>query len=154
MVQDDNFYQQLQYLTQRLLHAQAEITACVDDLSMLIGSASIDSDSIPRPRLPSPNGELSVSSTTRCVQWRGRRCTLGPSLLFKLIHRLSFHQGRYFTYEMLKDDVWQTRCSDDAVRALVKRLRRALVDSDMADLASAIRGRGRCYGLFVEDPRP
>ena len=47
------------------------------------------------------------------------------------------------------DDVWDRRCADTTVRSAVKRLRRALCDADMSDLADAIRGRGQCYGVFL-----
>lgn len=100
------------------------------------------------------NGQLVVSTATCCVHWRGRRCVLGPSLPFRMIHRLSRHPNRFFTYEMLMDEVWQGRCSDAAVRALVKRLRGVLKVADMAELASCIQTRSRCVGLFLDGPVP
>jgi DNA-binding response OmpR family regulator len=84
------------------------------------------------------------------VQWRGRCCVLGPSLLLRLIYRLAQHPNRFFTYDMIMEEVWLRRCSDEALRALVCRLRRALANSGMPDLAAAIRVRGRCVGLFLE----
>ncbi|MBI1372490.1 MAG: hypothetical protein GC159_06990 [Phycisphaera sp.] len=107
----------------------------------------------PRPHadLTARHGELVVSVATCRVEWRGRQCALGPSLLFRLFHRISQHPGRYYSFDLLMNEVWQRRCSDDAVRASVKRLRRTLLDADMPDLASAIQARGRCCGLFIDN---
>lgn len=99
----------------------------------------------------SGNGQIFVSTATCAVEWHGRRCVLGPSLALNLIHCLSRHPGWFYTYDTLMERVWRCQVSDDAVRALVKRLRRVLTEADMADLAEAIRGRDRCYGLFLTD---
>lgn len=72
------------------------------------------------------DGALFVSTTTCTVEWQGHRCVLGPSLPMRLIHRLSRHPERFFTYGVLMESVWQRKVSDDAVRTLVKRLRRTL----------------------------
>ena len=98
-----------------------------------------------------PHDRLVVSPTTFSVQWRNRRCDLGPSILFKLIQRLSRRPGRYFTHDLLMQDVWERHCSHTAVRSAVKRLRRALCDAGMPELAAAIRGRRECYGLFLDE---
>jgi DNA-binding response OmpR family regulator len=79
---------------------------------------------------------------------------LGPSLLLRLMHRLAQHPDRFFTYGMLMDEVWERRCSDAALRALVCRLRYALKDADMPDLAASIRVQGRCIGLFLNGEVP
>jgi len=100
------------------------------------------------------NGNLVVSSAMCSVRWRGRCCVLGPSLLLRLMHRLAQHPERFFTYDMLMDEVWERRCSDAALRALVCRLRHALQDADMPDLAAAIRVQGRCVGLFLNGDVP
>lgn len=100
------------------------------------------------------NTGLAISTAMCCVEWRGRRCVLGPSLGFRMIHRLSQQPGRFFSYDVLMEEVWRRRCTDDAIRALVKRLRHALTDADMADLASAIQGRERSYGLFINGLAP
>lgn len=75
------------------------------------------------------NNGLVVCSSMCSVQWRGQSCVLGPSLLLRLIFRLAQHPNRYFTYDFLMEDVWQRRCTDAALRALVRRLRKALVNS-------------------------
>ena len=102
----------------------------------------------------SNNGTLFISTATGTIEWRGGRCVLGPSLLLELIHRLACHPERFYTYDLLMEHVWRRQVSDDAVRALVKRLRRALTNAGMPDLATAIRGKERCYGLFLADLAP
>jgi len=99
----------------------------------------------------SGNDRLFVNATTYTVEWRGRYRELGPSLGFDLLYCLAQHPGRLYTYDILKERVWQRQVSDDAVRALVKRLRHRLVGEGMADLAKKICGRERRYGLFLTD---
>jgi len=97
----------------------------------------------------SPHDRLKVNPTTFTIEWHGRSCDLGPSILFKLIQRLARRPGRYFTYDILMEDVWEQRCSNTTVRSAAKRLRRAMRDAGMPELAAAIRGRRECYGLFL-----
>lgn len=100
------------------------------------------------------NCNLVVSSAMCSVNWRGRCCILGPSLPLRLMHRLAQHPDRFFTYDMLMDEVWERRCSDAALRALVCRLRHALKDAGMPKLAAAIRIQSRCVGLFLNGEVP
>lgn len=94
-----------------------------------------------------------VDTATFSVEWRGQCCDLGPSILFKLIQRLLRRPDRYYPYDILMDDVWQRRCSNTTVRSTVTRLRHALSEAGMADLANAIKGRGQCYGVFLDGRR-
>jgi DNA-binding response OmpR family regulator len=94
---------------------------------------------------------LMVDPMTFTVEWHGQHCNLGPTILFKLIQRLARRPGRYFTYDILMKDVWERRCSNATIRSAVKRLRRAMRDAGMPELADAIRGRGECYGVFLDD---
>ncbi len=100
-------------------------------------------------RQPSADRPL-VNVATFSVAWHGRRCDLGPTILFRLIQRLLRRSGCYCPYEILMDDVWERRCSNSTVRGAVKRLRRALCDAGMRDLADAIQGHGQCYGIFLD----
>ena len=100
------------------------------------------------------NCNLVVSIAMCSVNWRGRCCILGPSLPLRLMHRLAQHPDRFFTYDMLMDEVWERRCSDAALRALISRLRHALKDAGMPKLAAAIRVQGRCVGLFLNGGAP
>jgi DNA-binding response OmpR family regulator len=90
-----------------------------------------------------------VDAVAFSVEWRGQCCDLGPSILFRLIQRLLRRPDRYYPYDILMDDVWQRRCSNTTVRSAVTRLRQALCDAGMSDLAGAIKGRGQCYGVFL-----
>lgn len=96
------------------------------------------------------NGRPRVDAVAFSVEWRGQCCDLGPSILFKLIQRLLRRPDRYYPYDILMDDVWQRRCSHTTVRSTVTRLRHALCDAGMPDLADAIKGRGQCYGVFLD----
>ena len=96
-----------------------------------------------------PSNRPLIDTATFTVEWHGRRCNLGPSILFKLIQRLSRRPDRYYSYDMLMADVWDRRCSNTTVRSAIKRLRRALCEAGMNDLAKSIKGRGECYGLFL-----
>jgi DNA-binding response OmpR family regulator len=98
-----------------------------------------------------PRDGLMVNPATFTVEWHGQRCDLGPTMLFKLIQRLARRPGRYLTYDILMEDVWEQRCSNTTIRSAVKRLRRALCDARMPELAAAIRGRRECYGLFLDE---
>jgi DNA-binding response OmpR family regulator len=97
---------------------------------------------------------LTVNPTTFTVQWRGQSCNLGPTILFKLIHFLARRPGRYCTYDVLMEHVWGQCCSSTTIRSAVKRLRQAVRDAGMPDLAAAIRGRRECYGVFLDDGSP
>ena len=67
-----------------------------------------------------PHDRLRVDPMTFTVEWQGQRCDLGPSILFKLIQRLASRPGRYFTYDILMEDVWEQRCSNTTIRSAVK----------------------------------
>jgi DNA-binding response OmpR family regulator len=71
-----------------------------------------------------------------------------------MIQCISRQPNRYFAYDMLMDEVWQRRCSDAAIRTLVKRLRQSLADADMASLGTSIHVRGRSLGLFLGPSAP
>ena len=64
--------------------------------------------------------------------------------------RLLRRVNQYVSYERLRDDVWygETR-SADTVRSAVRQLKLKLRTAGMSDLASAIKGQGRHYGLII-----
>jgi DNA-binding response OmpR family regulator len=101
-----------------------------------------------------PSDRPMVNPSTFTVVWQGRHCHLGPSILFKLIERLSRQPDRFYPYDILLDEVWDGLRSNTAIRSAVKRLRRALCEAGMVDLAGAIKGRGKCYGLFLNGTDP
>ena len=94
---------------------------------------------------------LMIDPATFTVEWHDHCCNLGPTILFKLIQRLARRPGSYCTYDILMEQVWQRRCSNATIRSAVKRLRRAMCDAGMPELAAAIRGRAECYGVFLDD---
>ena len=94
---------------------------------------------------------LIIDATTFTVKWRDQSCHLGPTILFKLIRRLARRPDRFLTSDTLMEDVWERRCSDTAIRSAIKRLRWALHDAEMSEVAAAIRARGKCYGIFLND---
>lgn len=78
--------------------------------------------------------------TTFNVVWRGKTCFLGNTLLFWLFARLARTPNHYVAHADLLEEVWRAKRESSTIRGVAKRLRDRLVDSDMADLASAIDG--------------
>lgn len=103
------------------------------DLDGALGAARVDSQSLADRPL--------VNASTFTVEWRGRRCDLGPSIPFKLLQRLLRRPDRYHAYHVLMADVWNRRCSHAAVRSAVKRLRRALCEAGMGTRCSQLQAR-------------
>ncbi len=101
------------------------------------------------PYQRSPSHPIMVDATTFTVAWHGEHCYLGPTIQFRLIQHLARRPGRYFTYDILMQQVWHRRCSNATVRSAVKRFRQGLREANMADLAAAIRAERGCYGLFL-----
>lgn len=89
------------------------------------------------------DGRPIADSASYTVVWRGKTCFLGNSLPFRLFEQLACRPNRYFSHDELLDDVWQGCRTPDAVRSVVKVLRRKLREADMDDLASAIKGNVR-----------
>jgi len=113
------------------------------------GSEGVFSGGFPRGCLR--QHRLIIDAAAFTVKWRDQSCHLGPTILFKLVQRLARRPERYLTYDTLMEDVWDRRCSDTAIRSAIKRLRWALHDAGMLEVAAAIRAQGRCYGLFLND---
>jgi hypothetical protein len=83
--------------------------------------------------------------------YQGKRCFLGNTVLYRLIECLSRKPNKYFTYDELFQGVWGGGVrSDSTVRTAIKRLRTALREAGMDELAEAIDGSspGR-YSLRV-----
>ena len=70
----------------------------------------------------------------------GRTCRLGNTIPFRFLARLADSPGRYVSHEQLIEDVWDGHGSDDALRSVVKHLRRRLREAGLDDLAAAING--------------
>jgi DNA-binding response OmpR family regulator len=87
------------------------------------------------------------------VEWQGRRCPLGDTILLRFLERLCRRPNHFVRREDLLQDVWRgDRKEPSTVRSAARRLRRRLKRAGMRGLASAIHCEGGRYGLVL-DPR-
>jgi DNA-binding winged helix-turn-helix (wHTH) protein len=64
--------------------------------------------------------------------------------------RLLRRPNQYVSYDYLLQDVWQNqKKSDHTVRSAIRELRTKLTRAGMPQLASALKGQGRHYGLIL-----
>ncbi len=127
-------------------------------LALLYEEAALDPLNYAQSRLqaeqPSQQKSLVIDSETLVVHFRGKPCFLGGRLPFKLLSRLARRPDTYVTYEQLCADVWNYECTDDAVRSMVKMLRRKLRAKGLGELADAIDGSvPRRYALHLDKSR-
>ena len=92
-----------------------------------------------------------ADSASYSVCWRGKTCFLGNNLPFRLFERLVRWPNRFFSHDELLNEVWQGCRSPDAVRSVVKVLRRKLREAGMEELASAINGTVRNHLALTLD---
>lgn len=96
------------------------------------------------------NGLPIANMSTFCVEWQGRTCFLGNTLLFWMFERLARSPNCYVAHVDLLDDVWRGMRESSTIRGVAKRLRDRLVAADMSDLAAAIDGGVfGYYGLML-----
>jgi DNA-binding response OmpR family regulator len=81
------------------------------------------------------------------VSFRGHTCCLGNTIPFRFLARLAEEPNRCVSHTNLIDQLWAGVCSDDALRSVVKHLRRRLREAGLGVLADAIDGSTR--GHFV-----
>jgi DNA-binding response OmpR family regulator len=96
-----------------------------------------------RPALPDPADDHFrpvIDPSRFTVAFRGRACRLGNTIPFRFLARLAETPERYVPHQQLIDDLWDGVCSDDALRSVVKNLRRRLRDGGLGELADAIDG--------------
>jgi len=87
---------------------------------------------------------------TLSIEWDGKSCFLGNTLLFLFFERLSRSANRYVSHEELLDDVWGGDREATTIRGVVKRLRDKLEDSEMTEVAHFIDGSiAGYYGLIL-----
>lgn len=122
---------------------------CDDDAIRADGRTRSCASSVPSSDCSPLSGPI-ADVMTFSVEWRGQTCDLGPTLTFRLFRRFVKNPNRYLSFETILHLVWGERKSPAAVKSVVKELRRKLRDAGMADLAAAIKGRGRCYGLILD----
>ena len=127
-------------------HAAAAI--CVAEIRTLVG------DGDPRDGAAAVKHRPLVDTATFCVRWNGCTCRLGSTVGFKLLERLCRRPNHFVSHDHLIHDVWDGAVKSPAtLRSVVRNLKQVLRHAGMGDLAAAIRGEGRRYGLLL-CPRP
>jgi hypothetical protein len=92
------------------------------------------------PSPPAPAACPVIDRSRFTVSFRGRTCCLGNTIPFRFLARLAGRPNRYASHEDLIEDVWGGECSDDALRSVVKNLRRRLRGAGLGEVADAIDG--------------
>jgi DNA-binding response OmpR family regulator len=88
---------------------------------------------------PADHPDPVIDRTRFTVTFRGHTCRLGNTIPFRFLARLAATPDRLIPHQDLIDDVWDGVCSDDALRSVVKHLRRRLRAGGLPELASAVR---------------
>jgi hypothetical protein len=84
------------------------------------------------------------------IRWQRSACNLGATIPLRLFDRLCRRPNCFVCHESLLQDVWQgARKSKCTVRSTVRRLKRSLEGSGMAELARSIRCQGGSYALML-----
>jgi DNA-binding response OmpR family regulator len=141
---------------QKLAESQATTLELLERTFSLIGDElGIDAVTFWRARAtagtqPTIERLFHVDPDRLQVVFQGKRCELDDTP-FKLLQRLAKRPNTYVTHEDLLHDVWDGRRSDAAIRSAIKRLKQALRNHGLEELAEAIDGSkpGR-YRLKVE----
>jgi DNA-binding response OmpR family regulator len=92
------------------------------------------------PEPPTDHSHPVVDRSRFTVSCRGRACCLGNTIPFRFLARLAETPERYVSRQDLIDAVWDGVCSDDALRSVVKNLRRRLREAGLGELADAVDG--------------
>ena len=92
-----------------------------------------------------------VDRTAFSIIWSNRTCYLGNTLPFRFFERLARRPNQFFSYGQLFQDVWDgEERSNEAVRSVVKVLKKKLAEAGMDALAAAINGKNPgYYGLAL-----
>jgi DNA-binding response OmpR family regulator len=134
----------------RLATLQVELALCLEELFQLVDSPPARSTN--SPSMPGPErASTPVADPTTCtVLWNGRLCHLGPGVPFRLFEKLAGRPNRLFSYDQLIEHVWLgAPRSDETLRSEARRVRRLLRNAGMPELADALKGRSRHYGLML-----
>ncbi len=88
-------------------------------------------------------GDISAEQDTRRVFKGGKEVVLLP-LEYNLLEFLLKHRGQTFSAEALLDRVWKTgtEVSEDAVRTVIKTLRRKIANKDGSSIIHTVYGVG------------
>ncbi|MGB0766276.1 MAG: hypothetical protein ACPGYV_01045 [Phycisphaeraceae bacterium] len=93
---------------------------------------------------------LALDHSTYSVVWRGKTTMIGPTLAFSFLETLSRRPNRFYTYEQLSDLIWDGAIvADGTIRGVARDLRQHLKSNGMPDLAKAIEGKMKTYGLVI-----
>jgi DNA-binding response OmpR family regulator len=137
----------------RVAQLAKEIIAIVSETPGLISSSSASATSLARVgSVAETDGRRRpiIDGATFCVHWDGRTCRLGNTLAFRLLERLARRPNQLVPCDVLLDELWDGYSSRDAVRSMVRVLRRKLCAAGMEDLALAIDGSTtHHYGLML-----
>lgn len=93
-------------------------------------------------------GGLALDLDTHRVMAGDAAITLGPTE-FRLLKHFMTHPDRVFSRSQLLDDVWgpQVFIEERTVDVHIRRLRKALEPSGMAELVQTVRGIGYRFGI-------
>jgi DNA-binding response OmpR family regulator len=138
------------------LNQAVELTEEIIDTSRILG-LTVPQSSVrvvpgkPRANAAGISGQSPVADrATFSVRWHDNTCYLGNSLPFRLMERLAYCPNQLIHRDRLLDEVWECRRSREAMRSVVKVLRRKLCQAGMEDLAEAIDGTtAHHYGLML-----
>jgi len=149
----------IETLRRRFAAIQVELALCVEELFELKRPAAADEGQGAGGRSRRTEDDwLSrrpvVDESTFTVLWAGKVCHLGCGLPFQLFQRLARRPNQWASYEALIEDVWLGALrSDEAIRSEIRRVRQKLKGAGLPDLAAAIKGSNRHYGLILQpDP--
>lgn len=119
-------------------------------ISVLTKLLDADEQSLTAKRARRREGWPISNRDTLSIEWEGKSCFLGNTLLFWFFERLARTPNRYVSHQQLLDDVWGGDRQPTTIRGVVKRLRDKLVEVEMHDLASRIDGsENGYYGLMM-----
>jgi hypothetical protein len=147
--------QRIRTILKWLSAAQAtEISALQESIDFFQGELDRISGETPNPsgvQSWNANSELVIMNhSMMCVEYGGKSCFLGNTLMFKFLAQLARRRNRYVSYDVLFDEVWCATRDRSSVRSVVKELRAKLLAAGMRRLCEAIDGRvSGHYGLML-----
>ena len=87
---------------------------------------------------------------TLSIEWAGKSCFLGNTLLFWFFDRIARTPNQYVSHLDLLEDVWGGERKEATIRGVAKRLRDRLNECGMEFLALSIDGsESGYYGLIL-----
>lgn len=129
----------------RLEEAQDLVELVLTELS-----EQSEKSSYAEQRGPNTSG-VEVDRGTFSVRWRGAASVIGPTVSFYFMEAISRRPNRFYTYEQLIEAVWEGEpVAEATIRGAARDLRHRLKADGMPDLAKAVRGKMKMYGLITE----